>query len=146
MTSPESTVQRLRAAIIDGRTANVRYRQKELQALHTALIENADALATAISQDTGATSAEVEAELFLTTDCLRHAYDSLDFGKELKEEFLVSNGEDNTGRRIGVGLVAIRPTFHTRLFSVLSPICGAIAAGNCVLLEVSIYLHCLNSY
>lgn len=137
MASPEPTIQRLRAAITDGRTANIRYRQKELQNLHNVLTENADALATAISQDTGATSAEVEAELFLTMDSLGHFYDSLDFEKEIKEEYLVTNGKDNLGRRIGVGLVAIRPTVHTRLFSVLSPICAAIAAGNCMLLEVS---------
>jgi acyl-CoA reductase-like NAD-dependent aldehyde dehydrogenase len=145
MASPESSIQRLRAAITDGRTANIRYRQKELQSLHSALAEHLDALAAAISEDTGVTSAEVEAELFLTMNCLRHSYDSLDFAKENKEEFLISNGKDNVERRIGVGLVAIRPTFHTRLFSVLSPICTAIAAGNCVLIEVSTAFQRLKS-
>lgn len=138
MASQDPTILRLRAAITDGRTANIRYRQNELHKLHSALTENADALANAISQDTGATSAEVEAELFLTMDSLRHLYDSLNFVKEMKEEYLVTNGEDNLGRRIGVGLVVVRPTSHTRLFSVLGPICAALAAGNCILLEVSL--------
>ena len=137
MASHESTIQRLRAAITDGRTANIRYRQNELHTLHVALTENADALAAAISQDTGSTSAEIEVELFLTMDSLRHFYNSLDFEKEIKEEYLVVNGQDNVGRRTGVGLVVILPTSHTRLFSVLSPICAAITAGNCILLEVS---------
>ena len=136
MGSPESTVQRLRGATIDGRTANIRYRQKELQSLHNGLKENADALITAISQDTGATGQEVETELFLAMDSLRHCYDSLNFDKEMTEEYLVACGKSNPGRRVGVGLVVIRPTFHTRLFSVLSSLCAAIAAGNCILLEV----------
>jgi acyl-CoA reductase-like NAD-dependent aldehyde dehydrogenase len=136
MAPQDPTIQRLRAAITDGRTANIRYRQKEFQNLHAALAENADALAGAILQDTGSTSAEIEAELFLTMDGLRHFYDGLDFEKEMKDEYLVANGENNVGRRIGVGLVAIRPTFHTRLFSTMVPIFAAVAAGNCVLLEV----------
>ena len=102
-----------------------------------ALTESADALAAAISQDAGSTSVEVEVELFLTMDALQHFYYSLDFDKEIKEEYLVVNGKDNVERRTGVGLVVILPTSHTRLFSVLSPISAAIAAGNCILLEVS---------
>jgi acyl-CoA reductase-like NAD-dependent aldehyde dehydrogenase len=136
MASQEPTIQRLRAAITDGRTANIRYRQKELQSLHAALSEYADELASAIANDTGATSAEVEAEIYLTMDSLRNFYDGLDFEKKTKEEYLVANGKNNIERRIGVGLVAIKPTFHTRTFSILSPICAAVAAGNCVLLEV----------
>lgn len=140
MASQDPTIQRVRAAITDGRTANIRYRQKELQNLHAALTENADPIADAISKDTGATTAEVEAELFLTLDSLREFYDGLDFKKELKDEFAVVNGEDNVARRVGVGLVVVRPTSHTRLYSVVAPICAAVAAGNCVLLEVRFIL------
>ena len=139
MASQDPTIQRLRAAITDGRTANVRYRQKELQNLHVALTENADSIADAISKDTGATSAEVEAEIFLTLDSLRSSYDGLHFEKEMKDEYAVVSGEDNAGRRIGVGLVVVRPTSHTRLYSVVAPICTAVAAGNCILLEVSFH-------
>lgn len=69
-------------------------------------------------------------------DVLRQSYDSLDFEKELKEEYSITNGDDNLSRRVGVGIVLIRPTSHTRLYSVVAPVCAAIAAGNCVLLEV----------
>ena len=136
MASQDPTIQRLLAAVADGRTANIRYRQNELQNLHETLTENANSFADAISQDTGATSAEVEAELFLTLDSLRHFYDGLDFEKELKDEYAVANGVDNLERRIGAGLVVVRPTSHTRLYSVVAPISAAVAAGNCVLLEV----------
>jgi len=134
--SPDSIIQRLGAAITDGRTANIRYRQNEFQKLHTALTENADALANAIAKDTQATSSEIEVELFLTMNSVRHFHDSLDFGKELKEEYSITDGKDNPHWRVGVGLVVIRPTTHTRLYSVVAPICAAIAAGNCILLEV----------
>lgn len=69
---------------------------------------------------------------------IRHFYDSIDFAKELKEECLVTTGVDNVSRRVGVGLVVIRPTTYTRFYSVISPIAAAIAAGNCILLEVRI--------
>ena len=114
----------------------MRYRQNEFRKLHSILAENADAFAEAITKDTQGTSSEIETEIFLTMDILRQSYDSLDFEKELKEEYSITNGEDNLSRRVGVGIVLIRPTSHTRLYSVLAPVCAAIAAGNCVLLEV----------
>ncbi|KAJ0294955.1 hypothetical protein CBS470a_000461 [Colletotrichum nupharicola] len=68
-------------------------------------------------------------------EAVRHFYESLDFGKELDTEYLVAHGKDNTTRRTGAGLVIIRPTTYTRLFSILSPLAAAIAAGSVVALE-----------
>jgi acyl-CoA reductase-like NAD-dependent aldehyde dehydrogenase len=136
MTSSDPSIARLQAAVLDGRTANIRYRQDQFQKLFKILSENADTLAEAIAKDNSATAAEVEVELFLTLDSVRHFYDGFNFERELKEEYSLKNGEDNEGRRIGVGIVLVRPTIHTRLYSVLTPTCAAIAAWNCVLLDV----------
>ncbi|CZS89978.1 uncharacterized protein RAG0_01134 [Rhynchosporium agropyri] len=51
-------------------------------------------------------------------------------------EYLLANGSDNRLRSVGKGLVVIRPTTHTRLYSIISPIAAAISAGNCVCLEL----------
>jgi acyl-CoA reductase-like NAD-dependent aldehyde dehydrogenase len=132
----DSPLQRLRASVIDGRAQNSRFKQKQLQSLHTELLVQADGICTAIAEDTQNSAAEVETEFYLTMAALKHFYESIDFARDLKEEYLVTKGVDNTSRRVGAGLVVIRPTTYTRLFSMIVPIAAAIAAGNCILLEV----------
>jgi acyl-CoA reductase-like NAD-dependent aldehyde dehydrogenase len=140
----DPAIHHLQAAVTDGRTANIRYRQNEFQKLHAMLVENPDAISVAITKDTQGTSSEIEAEIFLALESLRDHYDSLDFAKELKEEYSISNGEDNGSRRVGVGIVFIRPTSHTRFYSILAPIGAALAAGNCILLEVRITAYIID--
>lgn len=132
----DSSLQRLRASVADGRAQNSRFKQKQLLSLHIELLAQADAICTAISEDTQNSAAEVETEFYLTITALRHFYESIDFSQDLKEEYLVTKGVDNTTRRVGAGLVVIRPTTYTRLFSIIVPIAAAIAAGNCIFLEV----------
>jgi len=133
-------VQQLCAAVIDGRTENVRYRQNELFKLHETLITSSRDILSAISADTNVTSVdanfECEAEYYLCMNAVEQLYSSLNFERALKQEYLVANGADNKERRIGKGLVLIRPTTHTRFYSTMVPIATAIAAGNCICLEV----------
>jgi acyl-CoA reductase-like NAD-dependent aldehyde dehydrogenase len=139
----DSPIQRLRASVTDRRAQNSRFKQKQLLSLHVELLAQADAICTAISEDTQNSTAEVETEFYLTMTALRHFYESIDFAQDVKEEYLVTKGVDNTSRRVGAGLVVIRPTTYTRLFSIIVPIAAAIAAGNCILLEVySFYPKC----
>jgi len=139
----QERIEQLRAAVIDGRTENVRYRQNELYRLHELLRTSVRGLLSAISADAHDSSVDVntesEAEYYLAMNAVQQLYDSLDFEKSLKQEYLVANGIDNRDRRIGKGLVLIRPTTHTRFYSVIVPIATAIAAGNCICLEVRIY-------
>lgn len=137
-------MERLRAAVIDGRTANVRYRQNELLSLHSILRENADQICAAIAKDAsdGAFSlsesnSEADIEYYLAMDATRQFYQALDFKHALKEEYLIASGLDNPSWRVGKGLVVIKPTEHTRFYSVICPLAAAIAAGNCVYVQVS---------
>jgi acyl-CoA reductase-like NAD-dependent aldehyde dehydrogenase len=132
----ESSLQRLRTSVIDGRAQNSRFKQKQLQSLHAELLVQADAICKSITEDTQNSAAEVETEFYLTMTALKHFYESIDFAQDLKEEYLVTKGVDNTSRTVGAGLVVIRPTTYTRLYSIIVPIAAAIAAGNCILLEV----------
>ena len=133
----------LRAAVVDGRTANVRYRQNELQSLHQALRNNVDELLLASIKDGCGDSAkepssEADAEYSHTMSAVKQFYSTLNFEQSHKDEYLLANGSDSPSRRVGKGLVVIRPSTHTRLYSIICPIAAAITAGNCVCLEVSL--------
>lgn len=128
----------LLGAVIDGRTDNIRYRQNELHRLHTSLGDKASLICAAITADISSTAVEAETEFFLAMDSIRKSYYTLDFDRSIKDEYLVTTGEDNPERSKGVGLVTIRPTSHSKFYSVVAPLAAAIAAGNCVLLEVSV--------
>jgi acyl-CoA reductase-like NAD-dependent aldehyde dehydrogenase len=132
----DSPLKRLRASVIDGRAQNSRFKQKQLYSLHAELLVQANAICKAIAEDTQNSAVEVETEFYLTMTALRHFYESIDFDQDLKEEYLVTKSMDNTSRRVGAGIVVIRPTTYTRLFSMIVPIAAAIAAGSCILLEV----------
>lgn len=131
------SIQRLHAAAIDGRCRNVRYRQKQLEALYDGILTKVVPLRAAIARDSQGPSSEIEAELCMAIAAIRHFHDSLDFDKYLEEEYLIVAGKDSLERRAALGVVAIRPSTHTRLYSILGAIAPIIAAGNCVLLEVS---------
>ncbi|KAK3378388.1 Aldehyde/histidinol dehydrogenase [Podospora didyma] len=139
--SKEAALERVEAAAIEGRTENIRYRQDQLQKLHQALSHYEKQICDALLQDSSsspeaADELEVAKEFYWGMTGIRHFYDELDFGKELENEYRVANGQDNVARRVGVGVVVIRPTTHTRFWSVVSPLAAAIAAGNCVVLEL----------
>lgn len=142
MASDSAAIDRLQESVVDGRTENGRYRQDQLHRLHTALGEQASQIIAALAADSKSCSAEVDAEFYLGMEAVRHFNDSLDFEKDLKEEYRVVRGEDNLERRVGAGLVVIRPTTHTRFYSVVTPLAAAIAAGNCIILEVGATRAC----
>lgn len=127
---------RLRATVIDNRLENLRWRQNQIHALHAALRTNVDLICEAISQDVSSSVEVAEKEFYLTMDALRQVYETLDFEQSIKDQSLVKLGKDNLGRRVPFGLVAIRPVEHSRLYSVTGPVVAALAAGNCILLEV----------
>lgn len=132
-----SGLESILAAVTDGRTENVRYRQNELHRLHAGLRENSDAICAAILSGATCTATEAETEFFLAMDSIQQSYASLDFDKSIKNEYLVTTGANNLSRRSGLGLIAIRPSQHSRFYSVITPLAAAIAGGNCILLEVS---------
>lgn len=145
MTSDTTTaaLDRLHESMVDGRAENGRYRQDQLQSLHQRLRDEAGPLCAALQADarsspssSPATTAESEAEFALTMQAVAHFYHAIDFAQELADEYRVAHGRDHAARRVGAGLVVLRPTSHTRLFSVVVPLAAAIAAGNCLVLEV----------
>jgi acyl-CoA reductase-like NAD-dependent aldehyde dehydrogenase len=128
---------RLLSSVTDGRAENTRFRQNQLHSLHARLKAQKTEICSALSSSSSSTSADAEAEYFLTLDAINQIYETLDFEKALKEEYLITTGANNVRRKVAVGLVTVKPSSHSRFYSAVVPSAAAVAAGNCILLEVS---------
>ncbi|GFF89033.1 aldehyde dehydrogenase family 3 member B1 [Aspergillus udagawae] len=131
-----SQFSRLLAAEIDGRTQNTRYRQNEFHRLQSALSQHIDEIQDAIQKDSGNEPEEVRAELCLALKEIRTHYQTLSLEKDLEEEYRVVAGKDNADAKRGAGIVYIVPSIHTMFYSIVSPLSAALAAGNCIILEL----------
>lgn len=131
-------LSRIQAANVDGRTQNTRYRQSQFQRLQSALVDNIAEIQDAIRADSGHSQQEIRAEVVLGLQELRSHYATLDLSKDLEVEYRVAHGKDNFGGARGAGIVYIIPCVHTLFFSVISALTAALAAGNCIVLEVSL--------
>jgi hypothetical protein len=129
---------RLRATAIDGRLANIFIRQEQLQKLHAGLVQSADAILDAIIKDSGNTQVEAVVEYSLALASLKKQLAELDPEKELEDEYRVANGKDAADRREAIGIAYIEPTSYTFFYSVVVPLSVAIAAGNCVIVQVGL--------
>ena len=67
---------------------------------------------------------------------MKTEYSSIDVDKSLEDEYNLAKGKDFPNRREAVGIVYIKPTQYTLLYSVVASLATAIATGNCVVLEV----------
>lgn len=127
---------RVRTAAIDGRVHNPIYRKTQLKKLHDALAGSAAEIRKAIAQDTGHRPAEITVEYWLALRCLADSYASIDPEALLAAEYAVATSRDTPDAREPVGIVVIEPAAHTFLFSLISALAPAIAAGNCVVVQV----------
>lgn len=127
----------LRAAAIDARTHNIYYRQHQLEVLHQGLLNHASEIKEALAADYDHTPAEIAIEIHLALKALKTSYETLQPSKALAEEYLIASGKDAPSNRVPVGIAYIEPCTHTLLYSVVAPLCAAIAAGNCVIVLVS---------
>lgn len=129
---------RLQAAVVDGRTHNVYYRQQQIESLCKTLLENAEKIRQAIVTDYGHSQSEVAVEFNLALSALRKNYASLQPKKAHEDEYAVANNKDAPDNRVPVGIVCIEPAVHTQFYSTIVPLGAAIAAGNCVIVVVSL--------
>lgn len=144
MTAPR-LFPRILAANIDGRVHNVQYRQSQFNRLHSALLRHIEDITTALLEGSGHSLEEIRAEVFLALNEIRTHYDSLTVEKSLEEEYRIAHGKDHLEGRRGVGIVYIIPIAHTIFFSSISAMAAALAAGNCIILEVCHLLLYLSS-
>lgn len=128
----------IKAAVVDERTRNIYYRQSQLEKLHNSLVKEAHEIQDAIVSDTGVSIAEAKTEYVLAISALRERYAELDPKADLEEEYAIANHKNAAGLRVGVGVVIIRPYTFTLFYSVIAPLSAALAAGNCVVVQVGL--------
>jgi acyl-CoA reductase-like NAD-dependent aldehyde dehydrogenase len=133
-----SSIARLQASNTDGRARTPRYIQNQLQALHSALLKNGSEIRQATSSSSQHTTAEISIEYHLAISVVKDQYASIDFDQMMDEEYRIANGKDAGDRRVAAGILYIVPSSYTLFYSVVAPLSVAIAAGNCVVLEVSV--------
>jgi acyl-CoA reductase-like NAD-dependent aldehyde dehydrogenase len=134
------TLQPIREASIDGRLQNIIYRQTQLEKLQKSLLDNFELIEKAIKNDTGHSDAEVAVEFILALQSLKEYYHSIDAEDALHKEYAIARGEDAPGRQEPIGIVYIVPSSYTAFCSVIVAVSVAVAAGNCVVIEVCVFL------
>ncbi|KAM5384546.1 hypothetical protein ACJZ2D_001291 [Fusarium nematophilum] len=136
--------QKLQEAVIDGRLANVYIRRQQLSRLRDSVLQSKDAILEAIAKDSSVARNEALAEFYTTMTVIKHYYDELAPADAHRTEYQIANGQDAADAREGVGIVLITAQqAHTFFYSVLVPLCAAIAAGNCVIVVLQQTLRSL---
>ncbi len=128
---------RISIADIEGTASSVRHRQDQLHGLHNSLLKAKTSILDALKQDYGYTDWEAGFEYLLALSELRSHYESIDLQSEKAATKSIEQGTE-TVRFSAVGIVYIIPkTSRNGFYATISPLCAAMAAGNCVIIEVS---------
>ena len=131
-----SAIKRINAACIDGRAQTPRYIQQQLMRLHDVLVENASEIRDAIRKDSHHTTTEIDVEYYLALQCVKDQYSQINVERCIEEEYHLAKSINSPNRMVATGVVYIEPADYTRLYSIIAPASAAIAAGNCVVVEV----------
>lgn len=128
----DDSFARIEISNLEGRAQSTSFRQKLLHSLHTTLRSSETIIKNAIRADTGHTDSEIVLEYNLAISELRTHYESLSLEEDLKNQRVLENLTATTN----VGIVYITSLNRNMLYSVISSVSAALAAGNCVVLEV----------
>ncbi|KAK5069238.1 hypothetical protein LTR64_008607 [Lithohypha guttulata] len=126
----------IRASIIDGAAVTPRYRERQLASLHEALLASRAVLSKLLVDEASLSMDEAVAQFLLTTKAIKTYHLSVNPKHCLEAEYRLANGKDNSTRRIPYGCAYIIPSSRDQLYSTLVPVAAAIAAGNCVVVEL----------
>lgn len=74
---------------------------------------------------------------------VRQNYEAINFDQSIANEYKIARGENNMKRRVGHGVVVVKPTTHTRFYAITSAVACAIAAGNTFVVEVCFCEHAI---
>ena len=129
---------RISIAEIEGTATSVRHRQDQFRRLHTSLLKTKSSITESLRQDYGYTEWEAGFEYLLALSELRDHYESIDFESEKAAAKSIEEETEST-RVAAAGIVYIIPeTRRNGFYATISPLSAAMAAGNCVIVEVSL--------
>lgn len=132
-----SKLPNIQVSVLDGRAQSHHYKKDQFRRLHDLLTTSANNLKVAIQADSALNPTEADFEIARALLELRMHYESLDLQRDLVAARKVESGVDNSERVRPVGVVYIIPSKSNLTFSTLSVLGAAIAAGSCIVVEVS---------
>jgi aldehyde dehydrogenase (NAD+) len=132
------------STVIDGRTKDLRYRQRQFISLHQWIASHVVEIKSALRRDDHLSEIEAQFIVSLTLQELRGYYNALDLRSTLTEEYSVKNGRNNPGGGVPVDLVYILPEKFSFFYSVMCALCACIAAGSCCIIEVRKAVLCFD--
>lgn len=136
MTDSTVVLNSIADAEIDGRARTPYFILDQLTILYENVVDSAADIRDCIRRDTGFSNLEIETELFLTFSAMRQHVSQANPATALHEEYCLARGENAAHRRSGYGIAYIAPHQHALCYSTVVPLSAAIAAGNCVIVEV----------
>ncbi|KAK4935800.1 hypothetical protein LTR10_023207 [Elasticomyces elasticus] len=128
----DDSFSRIEISSLEGRAQSTRLRQKLFHSLHATLRFSEKTIKDAILADSGHCESEVNVEYALAISDLRKHYASVDLEQDLKAQKAVENLAATTN----VGIVYVIPAKQNLFYSVISALTAALAAGNCVVVEL----------
>ncbi|KAK5050465.1 hypothetical protein LTR84_003746 [Exophiala bonariae] len=126
----------IRSTAQDGRTRDLRYKQRQLRSLHEWVSSHSAAIEVAVQQDYNFSVAEAQCLMSQTLNEARIFYDQLDLQRDLNNEYRLRNGQSNEARRVSVGLTYVIPEKWGLFFNAMSVLYACIAAGSCCVIEL----------
>ena len=133
---PSESFPRLRISKLEGRATSTRFKQGQFHRLHETLKTSETSIKAAIAADDFLLDAEVDIEYAMALSELHLHYSSIDLGDDLRNMRTIEREKDNVNRSKSLGIAYIVPWRRNTFYSIISPLCAAIAAGNCVIIEV----------
>lgn len=144
------SLDRILAAAVDGQAQTQRFIQRQLSRLHESFVKDGPDIRAAMKKDSSQTVSEIEIQYALALESIASSFAESDFEKALATEYKIANCENTPDHRCAYGVVYIAPASYNLVYSCVAAVATAIAAGNCVVLEVcnSVTIHrsCLPSF
>jgi acyl-CoA reductase-like NAD-dependent aldehyde dehydrogenase len=132
-----ASVDRVLASAIEGQAQSLRFIQRQLSKLHTALVQASLDIQASTTKESSITASEAEIQYSQLLNNVKELFVDSDFGSALQSEYRVAKSENAPGNLSPYGTVYIVPSNFNLVYSTVTAVAAAIAAGNCVILEVS---------
>ncbi|OQV00734.1 hypothetical protein CLAIMM_06193 [Cladophialophora immunda] len=130
------TVDLVLSTIQDGRTRDLRYRQRQLRSLHAWITGHVADIETGVQKTDHLSRPETRLLTILSLSRLREVYDALDLKTELADEYRIKNGQDHAGRQVPEELTYVVPERRLLFYNIMSILYVCIAAGSSVIVEL----------
>jgi hypothetical protein len=140
-TMASQEVQAVLSTVWDGRSRDLRYRQRQFLSLHRWIVDHSNEIQLAICRDDKVSECETRFVIAAALTDIRTAYDSLDLKEELKDEYSIKRNEANEGRRVPDELVYLTLEKYTIFYCLVNVLAACLAAGSCCLIEVWPCIH-----